>query len=336
MAVPMVGIAVLPTNASIGAAAAVLLVVFRLIQGFSVGGEFSGSIVLLTESARQDRRGFTAAVVAAMGSVGVLLASVVALILNATLSTSQLDDFGWRLGFGVGALIALVALAIRVRMPETPVFEEAEARPAARLNPLREVLRHERRAFLRVMALSAYMAIGYYLVAAWLPTYLQTFIGADAALALLATTLALLLHIFGCVATGALSDRTGRKPVLLSGAISFAVLALPLLALVASPAFARMLVGMLALMVPVVLFTGPLMAAAAEQFPTPTRYSGAALSYSVGVSAFGGTAPLIATALVQVTGWDLAPGIYLIAASLLIVPVVVRMRETYRLRLDAA
>jgi MFS transporter, MHS family, proline/betaine transporter len=335
MAVPMVGIAVLPTNASIGAAAAVLLVVFRLIQGFSVGGEFSGSIVLLTESARQDRRGFTAAVVAAMGSVGVMLASVVALILNATLSTSQLDDFGWRLGFGVGAVIALVALAIRVRMPETPVFEEAEAESAPRTNPLREVLQHERRAFLRVFALSAYMALGYYLVAAWLPTYLQTFIGADASLALLATTLALLLHIVGCVATGALSDRTGRKPVLLSGAVSFAVLALPLLALVASPAFARMLVGMLALMIPVVLFTGPLMAAAAEQFPTQTRFSGAALSYSLGVSAFGGTAPLIATVLVQVTDWDLAPSLYLIAASLLIVPVVIRMRETYRMRLDA-
>jgi MHS family proline/betaine transporter-like MFS transporter len=221
-------------------------------------------------------------------------------------------------------------------MPETPVFEESEAKATARTNPLSEVLRHERRAFLRVFALSAYMALGYYLVAAWLPTYLQTFIGADASLALLATTLALVLHIFGSVGTGALSDRTGRKPVLLSGAVSFAVLALPLLALVASPAFARMLVGMLALMVPVVLFTGPLMAAAAEQFPTSTRFTGAALSYSLGVSAFGGTAPLIATVLVQATDWDLAPSIYLIAASLLILPVVVRMRETYRLRLDAA
>ena len=260
--------------------------------------------MLLAESARPGRRGFTAAVVAAMGSVGVLLASFVALILHAALSASQLSDFGWRLGFGVGALIAVVALGIRLRMPKTRLFEEVEAKRAARVNPLREVIRTERGAFLRVIALSAYMAIGYYLVAAWLPTYLQTFIGADAALALLATTLALLLHIVGCLATGALSDRTGRRPILLSGAISFAVLALPLFALVASPDFARILLGMLALMVPVVLFTGPLMAAVIEQFSTATRFSGAALGYSLGVSAFGGTAPLIATALVQATGWD--------------------------------
>jgi MHS family proline/betaine transporter-like MFS transporter len=272
-----------------------------------------------------------------MGSVGVLLASVVALILNATLSASQLSDFGWRLGFGIGALIAVVALAIRVKMPETPVFEEEEEEPAevARRNPLREAVQNDRRAFLRVIALSAYMAIGYYLVAAWLPTYLQTFTEADASLVLLATTIALVLHIVGTLATGALSDKTGRKPILFSGAISFALLALPLLALVTSADFARILVGMLALMVPVILFTGPLMATAAEQFPTQSRFSGSALAYSLGVSAFGGTAPLVATLLIQATGWDLAAGIYLVAASLLILPVIVRTPETYRRRLDA-
>jgi MHS family proline/betaine transporter-like MFS transporter len=334
MSVPTIGIAVLPTDASIGAAAAVLLVVLRLLQGFSVGGEFSGSIVLLAESSRPGRRGFSAAVVAAMGSVGVLLASLTATILNASLSASQLSDFGWRLGYALGVVIALVALLIRLRMPETPVFERAK-RGAKRFNPLADVLRLERSALWRVIALSGYMAIAYYVVAAWLPTFLDSFVGADASLALLATTIALVFHAAGCPGAGALSDRVGRKPVLVAGAVALAALSLPLFWLVASTQFGRMLVGMLALMVPVVLITGPLMALTAELFPTSSRYSGAALAYSVGVSLGGGTAPLIATALVDATGWNLVPSIYLIVLSLLVLPVMARMPETFRLRLDS-
>jgi MHS family proline/betaine transporter-like MFS transporter len=235
----------------------------------------------------------------------------------------------------LGAVIALAALGIRLRMPETRVFESAR-RPARRFNPLADVVRLERSAVLRVVALSGYMAIAYYVVAAWLPTFLDSFVGADAAQALLATSIALLFHVVGCPGAGALSDRAGRRPVLLSGAIALAVLALPLFWLVASTEFGRMLVGMLVLMVPVVLVTGPLMAATAELFPTSSRYSGAALGYSIGVSVFGGTAPLIATALVDATGWNLAASVYLIVPSVLVLPVIARMPETFRLRLDAA
>src|SRR5262249_39622578 len=143
-------------------------------------------------------------------------------------------------------------------------------------------------------------------------------------------------HVIGCMAAGAISDRTGRKPVLLSGVLAFLFLALPLFALVVSTDFARILAGTVLLMIPVMAFTGALNATIAELLPTSSRLTGVAAGYNLGVSAFGGTAPLIATALYELTNWDLSPSLLLIAASLAILPVVVRLPETFRLKLDEA
>src|SRR5262249_2704866 len=143
-------------------------------------------------------------------------------------------------------------------------------------------------------------------------------------------------HVIGCMAAGAISDRTGRKPVLLSGVLAYAFLGLPLFALVVSTEFARILAGTVLLMIPVMAFTGALNATIAELFPTSSRLTGVATGYNLGVSVFAGTAPRIATARYELTSWALSPSLLLIAASLAILPLVLRLPETFRLRLDHA
>jgi MFS transporter, MHS family, proline/betaine transporter len=161
-------------------------------------------------------------------------------------------------------------------------------------------------------------------------------IGAKPESALLAATIGTALFAVGCPIAGALSDRIGRKPMLISGAIGFAVFIYPLFLVVGSTELGRMVGGFLALELLVLWFNGPFPATVSEMFPVTVRFSGIAISYNIASAIFAGTAPLVATALVKATGWDQAPALYVIAASIAVLVVLVRMREPSRLDLDAA
>jgi MFS family permease len=169
MSIAMVVIGLLPTHASIGAAAPIALVLLRLVQGFSVGGESSGTYVLMFETARRDRRGLGAALAASMASLGVMLAALLVTIMHAVLNTQQTDDYGWRILFFVGAGIGLVALIMRLRMAETPSFAAAREAGEVSALPIKRVVRHQGRAIARVFALSAYTGIVWWLASATCP-----------------------------------------------------------------------------------------------------------------------------------------------------------------------
>jgi MFS transporter, MHS family, proline/betaine transporter len=335
MSVPMLLIAVMPTHSTIGVAAPIILVLLRLVQGLSLGGEFSGTLTLLNESAEPGRRGLTGGFAMFTAGVGMLLASGVSALVHALLSTSQTEEFGWRIAFLLGVAIGLIALIMRVRMTETPAFEAAVTSGARVANPTMEVLEKHRPNALRVFILTGFAGLSGYMIATWLPSYLDTVIGAKPEDALLAATIGTALFAIGCPLAGALSDHTGRKPMLISGAIGFAVFIYPLFLLVGSTELARMIAGFLALELLVLWFNGPFPATVSELFPVTVRFSGIALSYNLASAVFAGTAPLIATALVKATGWNESPALYVIVASIVALFVLVRMPEPSRLDLDA-
>jgi MHS family proline/betaine transporter-like MFS transporter len=333
MTLPIFVIGLLPTYDDIGWGAPILLLALRLITGFSVGGEFSGVLVALTESGRQDRRGFVAATAQFTSGIGVLIASVLVTILHGALSNAQMADFGWRIPFFVGAALGLTALVLRRHMQETPSFEAAKEAGALADNPLGEAVRRERGPLFYVFMLTAYMGVAYYTAATFLPSYLQSILDAKPEEVFIGTTAGAVIYAFVCPLAGALSDRVGRKPVMFAASLALLVFTWPVFLLMGEVTFFTIVFGQVALIAMVLLFTGPFSAVVAELFPTSSRYSGMAVAYNVGNAIFAGTAPLIGTALVKATGYDPAPAFYVMAFSLAILAVLARMPETYHKRL---
>jgi MHS family proline/betaine transporter-like MFS transporter len=328
MSGPMVLIGLLPTHATIGAAAAVLLVLLRLIQGFSVGGEFGGSIVLLEESAPPGRRGLFTNLALSTAGIGFLLSSLTATVLHALLSTGQMESWGWRLPFFLGAAIGVFAFVMRRQMDETERFKEAKESGALAEAPVHTLLQTERGHLLAVFLLVGYSGLTYYLAATFVPSWLQTVVDADPAEALLAATVGALLYTVVSPFAGLLSDRIGRRPMMAAGAVALALGAYPLFDLMSEGTFPSILLGSVVLMLLVIVFAGPSTPAFTELFSTATRYSGVAVGYGLGMAVFGGTAPLMATGLIKLTGNDLAPSFLLVGASLLILAVILLIPET--------
>ena len=333
MTLPILAIGLLPTYDEIGWGAAALLLVLRLITGFAVGGEFSGVLVALTESAPHDRRGYAAATAHFTSGIGVLIASTLVAILHAVLSNAQMADFGWRIPFFLGAALGIAALGLRRQMRETTSFEAAQQAGVLAANPLGEALRRERGPLFYAFVLTAYMGIGYYTAATFLPSYLQSILDAEPEKVFIGTTAAAVVYAFLAPGAGALSDRVGRKPVMRAGCLGLLVFTWPVFLLMGEVSLFTVVFGQVALIALVLLFTGPFTAVVAELFPTSDRYSGAGVAYNLGTAIFAGTAPLIGTALVKATGYEPAPAFYVMGASLALLAVLARLPETYHRRL---
>jgi MHS family proline/betaine transporter-like MFS transporter len=336
MTLPIFLIGLLPTYDEIGWGAPILLLVLRLITGFSVGGEFSGVLVALTESGRENRRGFVAATAQFTSGIGVLIASTLVAILHGALSNANMADFGWRIPFFVGGALGLTALLLRRHMRETPTFEAAQEAGALAGNPLGEAFHRERGPLFYVFMLTAYMGVAYYTAATFLPTYLQSILNAKPEEVFIGTTAGSIVYALVCPLAGALSDRVGRKPVMYAASLALWVFTWPVFLLMGEVTFFTIVFGQVAMISMVLLFTGPFSAVVAELFPTSSRYSGMAVAYNVGNAIFAGTAPLIGTALVKATGYDPSPAFYVMVFSVAILGVLWRMPETYRMQLTMA
>ena len=326
MAFGMLLIGLLPTESTIGVLAPILLVLIRLAQGFSLGGEFSGSIVLLAESAEPRRRGFTTNLVQISTGIGFLLSSATVAALHALLTTEQMNSWGWRLPFFLGAAIGAFALYMLITRVE--IDEPGADREAPDEIPLKTLFETERKPLVISFLLNGHQALIYYVVATFIPTFVTSILGGPPEEGLFASAVAAIVFMALCPPAGALSDRFGRRPILALGAIGMAVAALPLFALIAEVSMPAVLGGQLGLMILVVLFTSPALVVATELFSRPTRYSGVAVSYNLGATVFGGTAPLFCTALISISGWNLAPGLLLAVASVLVLIVVAWSPET--------
>ncbi|MGW3646950.1 MFS transporter [Streptomyces sp. NPDC000878] len=296
-------IGVLPTYDTVGALAPWLLTLLRVVQGLSAGGEFGGAVSVMTEFAPPGRRGLYGSWQSFTVALGLLAGAGAAALLATLLTEAQLGDWGWRLPFLLTLPLGLGALWLRLRLEETPDFERATATAtdtATESPPAREVARAVAVGAGRIMG---WAAAGYTFLVV-LPSYLQSTLHASFQQALLATVLANLGFAATIVPAGWFSDRVGRRPVMLAGAVLVVLLAVPLLNLLQDAGTSNAVKGAAVFGAGAVvgLMAGPGPAMLAELFPTSARYTGLGLAYSLSNAVFSGCAGLIITETVKRTG----------------------------------
>ncbi|WP_405532926.1 MFS transporter [Streptomyces avidinii] len=321
-ATAMIGL--LPTYASIGAAAPWLLTVLRILQGLSAGGEFGGAVSVMTESAPPGRRGLYGAWQSFTVALGLLAGAAVAVVLASVLTPSQLHGWGWRVPFLLTLPLGLVALRLRLRLPpDAPPALAPEGRPRPRPRSGETV----RAVVLGVGRMMGWSAAGYTFLVV-LPSYLQSTLGASFQRALLGTVLANLGFAASILPAGRLSDRIGRRTVMVAGALLVAVLALPLLHLVQDPDGQAYVKGaaLFAAGACVGLMAGPGPAMLAEMFPARVRCTGLGLAYALSNAVFAGCAGLIITEVVERTGNVDVPGYYAAATCAVSVAALLTLR----------
>lgn len=331
MAVPTFAIGLLPTDAQIGTAAAVLLVIMRLLQGLSIGGEYTGSVVYLAERAEQGKRGLlcTASIVGA--GIGTLMGSAMADLVNAILPSAAVESWGWRLPFLAGALVGVAGWYLRRHLPETrgALAAQGSSRP-----PFVETITEHWRTVLRVVGLNLMHAVSFFMIFVFMKTYLHEFVGLTETQALTISTLGLLAVMLVTVLSGALSDRVGRKPVLIGGALAAILFAYPLLLLVNLGNFWIALACQIAFAVIVGTYSGTAPATMTEIVPGKVRVTGTSLGYNLCMALFGGTTPMITVILIKVTGTDMTPAFYIMLAAAISLVVVLGIKESSRRTLD--
>ncbi len=310
MTVSIAMIAFAPTYAAIGVAAPALIVMARLLQGVATGGEFASATAFLIESAPPGRRGFFGSLQMVGQSVAALGGAASGMLVTQGLTPEQIDNWGWRLPFVFGLLIGPVGLWMRRHLEETEAFVAATHDPAEHVG-LKSLLREHLRNVLVCFGLVLSSTIMFYVVLIYMPTYAKTQLHIplnDAFTAQVAglVCLTVLIPLFGI-----LSDRIGRRPVLMLAAVLYFVLPYPLMGWVlAEPTLARLALMQVALCSAIAVGFGAISTALAEQFPVRQRSTGLALAYNVAVMLFGGFAQLIVTWLITFTGTPLAPSYY--------------------------
>lgn len=334
IALSTTGIGLLPGHAQIGAWAAVLLVLLKLLQGFSAGGEFAGAATFVSEYAPDRRRGFYTGFMTLSSYLGFALGAGVVAALHLLLGAEAMQEYGWRIPFLVAAPLGIIAFWFRYRIEETPTFKavlDAQAGMSEEQKKLRRP-----RGMVRAHAWLIIASIGVvagenvvaYALTSYMPTYLTLSLGFDEIQGALLTLPVLVVTALLCPVTGFLSDRFGRKRVLWAASISTVLLGLPAFLLLGTGSIGGALAGIAMLAVPAILYAGGISAAVPAQFPTAMRYLGMGLAYNIGVAAFGGTSPFIMESLVTATGSAISPAWYLIAIGLIATVSIAFLRET--------
>jgi MHS family proline/betaine transporter-like MFS transporter len=310
MTVSIAMIAFAPTYAAIGAAAPLLIVLARLLQGMATGGEFASATSFLVESAPADRRGFYGSLQMVGQSIAALAGATAGMLITQGLTPEQIDQWGWRLPFIFGLLIGPVGLWIRRHLDETEAFIEA-SRSTEPAPGLISLWREYRRSIAVSFGLVVSGTIMYYVVLIYMPTYAKTQLGIPLGQAFMAQVAGLLCLTVGTPFFGILSDRIGRRPVMMLASVLYFVLPYPLFSwLQADPGLFRLAIMQVMLCSAVAVGFGAISTALAEQFPVRMRSTGLALAYNFAVMLFGGFAQLIVTWLIGVTGTPLAPAYY--------------------------
>lgn len=328
MSVPMLGTALLPGYATWGWLAPILLIFFRMVQGFSSGGEYSGTLVFLSEGAKPTSRGRSAAVATTYAGIGILAAAITATVVGAVTTDEQMDAWGWRVPYLLGSLIIVVGIFMRTRMTETPRFKKLADSGGLSESPLRDVMRKNWRMVLVIVLLSGYAGIAYFIVLTYLVSYLADTAGISHDQALVVGTVSAALYAGSAFTFGRFTDRVGRKPPMLGSAIALVVLPVPGFLLLSTGDLLLIYVATIVLLVPVFAFNGAFYVAVTEYLPTQQRAAGMGIGYNFGTAIFGSTAPFIAQVLVTATGSPIVPAYYLVVASLLILPLLLKLPET--------
>lgn len=329
MAAATTCIGLLPSAGAVGVTASVLLVLCRVVQGFSGGGEYGGAASLLVEYAPARRRGLYGSLQPATTGVALATVSGLGALTSTVLTQEQLVSWGWRPLMLIAAPLGLIALYLRLRVEETPRYRDVERQSKQVEAPLREVWRTHKLTLLKALCAIVAWTAGGYATVQYLPTYLSEEIHMSLTAALVASLVGNILYAVSAPLMGALSDRMGRRPVMIGGAVGMLVLAYPgYLMLSAKSVAVVVLVGAL-FGLGLGAISGPATAYMAELVPTRVRYTGLALPFALSVAIFGGTAPFVLTWLISLTGSTvLAPGLYMTMLALISTIAVLKSKES--------
>jgi MFS transporter, MHS family, proline/betaine transporter len=312
-------VGLLPNYDTIGIWAPILLVVLRVVQGFSTGGEYGGAATFMAEYAPDRKRGFWGSFLEFGTLAGLTAAVVVVYGVNAIVGDDAMTAWGWRIPFLIALPLGAIGLYLRLRMEDTPVFrklEDAGESEAGAALALRSLIATYWRPVLQLFGLVIALNVINYTLLAYMPTYLQETIGLPSASTDLLVIIGQVAMMVVIPFAGALSDRIGRKPCWWISLIGVFVLAVPMFLLMAQ-GLVPAIIGFTVLGLVYVLQLGTISSTFPAMFPAHVRYSGMAISYNVATAAFGGTALAANEALIKVTGSNLVPAFYMMASCVI-------------------
>ncbi len=334
MAITTTCLGFLPTYATAGILAPVLLTFLRLLQGISIGGELTTSISFIVEIAPENKRGLYGSWTLFSAALGILLGSAIGALTDSFLTPEQLAKWGWRIPFYVGFLVGSYGLYIRRGLKEPEVFHKLKETGDVVKFPLIYSFRHHAREIILVAGSLWIFSTGFYLAFVYLPTYLSTETHTVLSVALDINTMSMLILLPLLVFMACLSDRFGRKPMMMAGTVGFLLFSYPLFkGLSVESQWVIFFVQVIFVIFQSTL-EGAVPAFLVETFPTKVRVSAISFSYNIAVGIFGGTTPLVATYLIKVTNNIYSPGFYLVFCAGVSLICLFFLKETYKKKLE--
>lgn len=328
MGIPMAGMMVLPTYSEIGITAVILLVIFRMIQGFSIGGEYIAVIILIAEHSKDKNRGFMTALSPAFGGTGVLLAAGIVTFLTVRLNHTQMYSWGWRIPYVLGTLITVAAIIMQFKIIETPKFEKISKLKTTVSSPIFLLFKEYKKQALTIIAIISYYSIAYYTVVAFLPSYLKMILGIQPGFVMKVSTVGMMVYAFSIPFLGLLSDKIGRKKLMIISVITLAIICIPFYKLLYSYNGKYIYLAVATLILPVTAFEACFTSAIQELVPTKVRYAACGFAVNLAVGVVGGLTPLLITCLIKLTSDYMIPCYFIVIGSCLILIILFRMHET--------
>lgn len=334
MAIPTAAIGLLPTYEQVGWLAPVLLTLVRILQGIAMGGEFTGSIVFIVEHAERGKRGFAGSWAPFSLLMGVLAGAAIAASMSFILSPEHLAAWGWRVPFFLSLIGGVVGAYMRRNLTDPEKFEEVKKARRSHSIPFVDLITHHLKPLILVILIDFTVAIGFYLVVTFIVSYLEAFQGLSKSMSLFISTVSMSAFAMTIPFSGWLTDKIGRKPVMMGAALALMLFSYPLFQGFSVqglwiPLLSHAILGIL-----MGFYFAPIAAVLVEMFPMNIRYSGLSIAHNLSMSIFGGTAPIVAGWLVNVTGDKAIPALYLIVAGGISLIGLYFMKDRYQDELD--
>ncbi|MEU0508385.1 MFS transporter [Amycolatopsis sp. NPDC006125] len=320
---------------AIGIGAPILVLLLRLIQGFSTGGEYGGAATFIAEYAPTRKRGFWGSFLEMGTLAGYVLGNLVVLTVTLSFTADQVDSWAWRIPFWVALPLGIIGLYLRNKLEDTPEFRRLEAAgEKAEKAPLKETLTRNWRMIMNLIGIVLLLNIADYMLLTTMPTYFTDTLKISDNTATVIIIIVELIQIALIAPIGALSDRVGRKPMLITAAIGFLVLSYPSIKLMQSGSTVLLFLGFLIVALLLVLMLAVIGSTFPAMFPTRVRYGAFAIGYNVSTSIFGGTCGVVVTALIHGTGNQDWPAYYLMIAAAIALFPIFKIPETARVPMD--